>query len=157
MFSTIAVALDGTERSLAAARYGAALAHEHSGRIVVAHVRELIAGRGAGPLHVDENERAAAVRRTVADLRAQGIETELYVSSTFRSPATVIAAIARSSQADVIVVGGTTHGAHTGALTGSTPQALLHAAHCPVLVAPAREQARESLPAGATERTPLAA
>jgi len=157
MFRTIAVAHDGTERSQVAARYAAALAHEHSGRIVVAHVRELIGGRGAGPLHVDEDERTAAVRSTVADLRAQGIETELRIASTLRSPATVIAEIADRAQADVVVAGGTTHGALAGALTGSTPQRLLHAAHCPVLIASAREQARESRPAGATERTPIAA
>jgi nucleotide-binding universal stress UspA family protein len=156
MFRTIAVALDGTERSQAAARYAAALAHEHSGRIVVAHVRELIGGRGAGPLHFDEDERTSVVRRTVADLRAQGIETELHVASTFRSPATVIAEIAHRAAADMIVVGGTTHGALAGALTGSTPQGLLHAAHCPVLVAPARGHAQESLPAAAA-RTPVAA
>jgi nucleotide-binding universal stress UspA family protein len=39
----------------------------------------------------------------------------------------------------MIVVGGTTHGAFVGALAGSTPQALLHAASCPVLVAPAEQ------------------
>jgi nucleotide-binding universal stress UspA family protein len=156
MFRTIAVALDGTERSDAAARYAAALAHEHSGRIVVAHVRELMAGRGAGPLHVDQDARTTAVRRTVSDLRARGIETDLRVVSTLHSPAAAIAEIARRTAADVIVSGGTTHGALAGALTGSTPQRLLHAAHCPVLVAPAREPARESVPAVA-ERTPIAA
>jgi nucleotide-binding universal stress UspA family protein len=157
MFTTIAVALDGTERSQAAARYGAALAREHSGRIVVAHVRELIAGRGAGPLHVDEDERAASVRRTIADLRAQGLEVDQCVTSTLRSPTAAIADIARRAGADVIVTGGTNHGLLAGALTGSTPQGLLRAAHCPVLVAPAREPARPSLPAGATEHTPIAA
>ena len=139
MSKTIVLALDGTEQSRGPVRYATDLAREREAKIVVAHVKELIGGRGAGPLHADEDDRAADVRRQVADLRAAGFTVELQRCSTMRSPASAIADVARKSGAEMIVVGGTTHGAFIGALTGSTPQALLHTAPCPVLVAPATE------------------
>lgn len=139
MSKTIVLALDGTEGSQGPVHYATELAQERDAKIAVAHVRELIGGRGAGPLHADEDDRAADIRRQVADLRAAGFTVELHRCSTMRSPASAIADVARKSGAEMIVVGGTTHGALIGALTGSTPQALLHAAPCPVLVAPATE------------------
>jgi hypothetical protein len=155
MFTTIAVALDGTEHSQVAARYGAALAREHSGRIVVAHVRELIAGRGAGPLHVDEEERVAAMR-TAADLRAQGIYTEvrrLHATEPGRRDRgrrpPRRGRCDRRRRDDARRAG--------RSLTGSTSPQLLHAAQCPVPVAPARGQAREAGPAVSADRTPIAA
>ena len=33
---------------------------EKSGQMLVVHLTELIAGRGSGPLHVDEDDRIAA-------------------------------------------------------------------------------------------------
>lgn len=84
-------------------------------------------------------DRAKDVSRQVADLKASGFAVELQRCSTMRGPAHAIAGVARNSGAEMIVVGGTTHGAFAGALAGSTPQALLHAAPCPVLVAPAGE------------------
>ena len=125
MTNTIVLALDGTEQSRGPVRYATDLAREGNRKIVVAHVKELIGGRGAGPLH--------------ADLRAAGYAVELQLCSTLRSPASAIADVARTANAEIIVVGGTTHGALAGALAGSTPQALLHTAPCPVLVAPATE------------------
>jgi nucleotide-binding universal stress UspA family protein len=137
MSKTIVLALAGTEQSRGPVRYATDLARERDARIVVVHVKELVGGRGAGPLHVDEADRLAGVRRQVADLRAEGFAAELNSCSTMRGPAPAIAAAAKSAGAEMIVVGGTTHGALAGALAGSTPQALLHVAPCPVLVAPA--------------------
>ena len=139
MSKTIVLALDGTEQSRGPVRYATDLARERDAEIVVAHVKELIGGRGAGPLHADEDDRAADVRKQVADLRAAGFTVEFQRCSTMRSPASAIADVARKSGAEMIVVGGTTHGVFIGALTGSTPQALLHSAPCPVLVAPVTE------------------
>ena len=139
MSKTIVLALDGTEGSRGPVRYATDLARERDARIVVVHVKELIGGRGAGPLHADEDDRAKDVSRQVADLRAAGFAAEFQRCSTMRGPASAIADVARKSDAEMIVVGGTTHGAFTGALAGSTPQALLHTAPCPVLVAPAAE------------------
>jgi nucleotide-binding universal stress UspA family protein len=139
MSKTIVLALAGTEHPGGPVRYAADLARERKTGIAVVHVKELIGGRAAGPLHVDEAHRLANVRRQVADLRAAGFTTELLSSSSMRAPASAIADAAKRSGAELIVVGGTSHGAFVGALAGSTPQRLLHAAPCPVLVAPATE------------------
>lgn len=139
MTKTIVLALDGTEGSRGPVRYATDLARERDARIVVVHVKELIGGRGAGPLHADEDDRARDVSRQVSDLRAAGFSADLQRCSTMRGAASAIADVARKAAAELIVVGGTTHGALAGALAGSTPQALLHTAPCPVLVAPAAE------------------
>jgi nucleotide-binding universal stress UspA family protein len=136
---TIVLALDGTEGSRGPVRYATEIARERDSRIVVVHVKELIGGRGAGPLHADEDDRVKDVSRQVADLRAAGFAAELQRCSTMRGPASAIADVARQADAEMIVVGGTTHGTLAGALAGSTPQALLHTAPCPVLVAPSAE------------------
>ncbi len=156
MSKTIVLALDGTEGSRGPVRYATDLARERDAKIVVVHVKELIGGRGAGPLHADEGDRAADVRRQVAALRAAGFAAELQSCSTMRSPASAIADVATNSGAEMIVVGGTTHGAFVGALAGSTPQALLHTAPCPVLVAPATEAAAAQR-AHAADREAIAA
>ena len=65
MTKTIVLALDGTEGSRGPVRYATDLARERDARIVVVHVKELIGGRGAGPLHADEDDRARDVSRQV--------------------------------------------------------------------------------------------
>jgi nucleotide-binding universal stress UspA family protein len=147
MSKTIVLALAGTENSRGPVRYASDLARERDAGIVVVHVKELIGGRAAGPLHVDEADRLANVRRRVADLRAEGFTTELLSSSSMRGPAAAIADAATRSGAEMIVVGGTSHGAFVGALAGSTPQRLLHTAPCPVLVAPAAKPDRAAIAA----------
>ena len=147
MSKTIVLALDGTEQSGGPVRYAADVARERNAAIVVVHVKELIGGRAAGPMHVDEGDRLANIRRQVADLRAEGLTAELHSFSSMRGPAAAIAGDARRSGAEMIVVGGTAHGAFVGALSGSTPQALLHVAPCPVLVAPAAKADRAPIAA----------
>lgn len=158
MSNTIVLALDGIERSSGPVRYATELARERDARIVVVHVRELMGGRSAGRLHADEEHRTNEVRRQVADLRARGFETDLRVVSSLRRPAALILDAAKNASADMIVVGGTTHGAFVGALAGSTPMSLLHSSPCPVLVAPVREVATTSQPESSDAgRTPIAA
>lgn len=149
MFKTILLALDGSERSADPVRYAAGLADEADGRVVVVHVRELHAGRGAGPVHLHEPELAAAVHRQAEQLRSHGLTVEEHAYSTFKNPAEVIVRAADRFGANVIVTGGSEHRTLLGAVIGSTPQALLHRAPCPVLVAPDR--------AGARLREPVAA
>ena len=135
MFKTIILALDGSEPSSGPAPYATKLAKDFAGRVVVVHVNQLIAGRGAGPVNVDEADRQAHVRRQVAEMAAAGVEVELVRTATVRNPARNIAETAKAVSADVIVTGASEHGPVVGALTGDTPQALLHVAPCPVLVA----------------------
>ena len=135
MFKTIILALDGSEPSSGPARYATKLAKDFRGRVIVVHVNQLIAGRGAGPVHVDETDRQAHVRRQVAEMAAAGVDVELVRTASVRSPARSIAETARALGADVIVTGATEQGPVMAALTGDTPHALLHLAPCPVLVA----------------------
>ena len=149
MSKTIILALDGSEPSSGPARYATRLAKDFNGRVVVVHVNQLIAGRGAGPVRVDETDRQAHVRRQVAEMATAGVEVELVRTATVRNPARSIAETAKELGADVIVTGASEHGPVVGALTGDTPQALLHLARCPVLVASSLIRSDEQEPIAA--------
>jgi nucleotide-binding universal stress UspA family protein len=146
MFKTILVALDGSERSNGAIRLAESAASGPSAKFVVVHVRELLAGRGAGPRHLDEEARAATVHEQAEILRSHGFEVTERMYSTFKRPAELIVRVARRSHADLIVTGLAQHRSLLGAaFTAATPYALVHRAPCPVLVAP--DVAREAAPA----------
>ena len=137
MFTTIVVAMDGSDQSNRAADLAAVLAKESGGRILAVHVKELMAGRAAGPIHVNEDEIVAEIRDRVKRLNDDGIKTELQVTSTMTGgPAHVIAEAAAKEAADVIVTGTRGHTAIAGVVLGSVAQRLLHVAPCPVLVVP---------------------
>ena len=137
MFTTIVVAVDGSQQSNRAADLAAVLAKESGGRILAVHVKELMAGRAAGPIHVNEDEIVAEIRGRVKRLNDDGIKAELQVTSTMTGgPAHVIAEAAEKEGADVIVTGTRGHTAIAGVVLGSVAQRLLHVAPCPVLVVP---------------------
>jgi nucleotide-binding universal stress UspA family protein len=137
MFGTIVLALDGSAPSNKALDYAATIAKESGGRIVAVHVKELMAGRAAGPIHVDEDEIQAGIRDQVKALEEDGIKAELQVTTTMTGgPAHVIAEAAEKEGADVIVTGTRGHTALAGVFLGSVAQRLLHLAPCPVLVVP---------------------
>jgi nucleotide-binding universal stress UspA family protein len=153
MFETIVVAMDGSEQSNRAADLAAGLAKESGGRILAVHVKELMAGRAAGPIHVNENEIVAEIRDRVKQLNADGIKAELQVTSTMTGgPAHVIADAAEKEAADIIVTGTRGHTAIAGVVLGSVAQRLLHLAPCPVLVVPdgIESGGREAETAGTT-------
>jgi nucleotide-binding universal stress UspA family protein len=137
MFGTIVLAVDGSRPSDNAVDYAGRLAKESGGRIVAVHVKEIMAGRAAGPVHVDEEELLQKVRGQIKQLNDDGIKTELQVTSTMTGgPAHVIADAAAKESADVIVTGTRGHTALAGVFLGSVAQRLLHLAGCPVLVVP---------------------
>jgi nucleotide-binding universal stress UspA family protein len=137
MFGTIVLAVDGSRPSDKAVDYAGRLAKESGGRIVAVHVKEIMAGRAAGPVHVDEDEILEKVRAQVKNLKDDGIKAELQVTSTMTGgPAHVIADAAAKESADVIVTGTRGHTALAGVFLGSVAQRLLHVAGCPVLVVP---------------------
>ena len=108
MFSKIVIALDGSEHSLKAVDYAKRLSPDKSARIEVVHVRELLMGRGVGgaPVKLDEQEVVEQVQGTVRELGDAGYDVHLQVVSTVRDgPAQIIAEIAKSIHADVIIVG----------------------------------------------------
>jgi nucleotide-binding universal stress UspA family protein len=137
MFETIVLALDGSESSDLAYDYAADLARKTGGKIVAVHVKEMVAGRGAGPIHLDEDELQEKIRGQVKALAEAGIQATLELSSAMvGGPAHVIADTASRESADVIVTGTRGHTGIAGVILGSVAQRLLHLAACPVLVVP---------------------
>jgi nucleotide-binding universal stress UspA family protein len=138
VFKTIVLAVDGSESSDRAVAYAGDLARESGGRIVAVHIKEMIAGRFAGPAHVDEDELQGKIRRQIKELTDSGISATLEMHSTMTGgPAPVVAETAAREKADVIVAGTRGHTALAGLIVGSVAQRLLHLAPCPVLVVPA--------------------
>jgi nucleotide-binding universal stress UspA family protein len=137
MFGTIVLAIDGSRPSDRAVDYASRLAKESGSRIVAVHVKEVMAGRAAGPVHVDEDEILNKVRGQIKQMNDDGIKAELQVTSTMTGgPAHVIADTASKESADVIVTGTRGHTALAGVFLGSVAPRLLHLAGCPVLVVP---------------------
>ena len=103
--------------------------------MVLCHVVERIAAKGdMAPLHADEPEVKAAVEKQAADLRDQGIDTDVRSESVvLGGPARSLADVAGETGADLIVVGTRGHSALAGVILGSVTQKLLHLATCPVL------------------------
>jgi nucleotide-binding universal stress UspA family protein len=133
---TVIVALDGpeSERALPAAQE---LAKQFLARIVIVHVNQLVPGARGGrfPLHADEDLRIARLHDVLADLRNQGFDADLELSTTsLGHPATIIARAAERHSAGRIVLAGRNHMPVLGALGSSVSRKLLRSAPCPVLV-----------------------
>ena len=141
MFTTIVLGLDGSAESDKALALVRDLAAQEQARVEAVHVRELmLAGRGGQQLvHADEKEIEAAVAEQVRTLTDAGIDAHLTVVSTMAGgPAHALAEHAKTSGADLIVVGTRGRSSITGLLLGSVTQRLLHIAPCPVLAVPGR-------------------
>jgi nucleotide-binding universal stress UspA family protein len=137
VFKTIVLAIDGSESSDLAVAAAADLARQSSGRVVAVHIKEMVAGRFAGPAHVDENDLQAKIRGQVTELADSGLDITLETHSTMTGgPAPAVAETAAREHADVIVAGTRGHTALAGVIVGSVAQRLLHLAPCPVLVVP---------------------
>jgi nucleotide-binding universal stress UspA family protein len=133
---SVIVALDGpeSERALPAAQE---LATQFLSRIVIVHVNQLVPGARGGrfPLHADEDKRVARLHEVLAELRSQGFDADLELSTTsLGDPATIIARAAERHGAGTIVVAGRHHAPLVRALTASVSRRLVRSAPCPVLV-----------------------
>ena len=132
---TLFSALDGkeSERALPAATE---LAKQSMARIVIVHVNQLIAAARGGriPTHPDETKRQARLHEIVAQLKADGYDTELEIHTTaLGHPANIITDAATRHNADAIVLATRGHIPAIGLLASSVTQRLLHQAPCPVL------------------------
>lgn len=138
MFKTIVLALDGSEGSKRAIPVATELARRDGARIVIAHVDEHIAGKGGGPVHADESQVQAEIRKQAEELSADGIETSVQLRMIMvGGPGHQIEEIAEEAGADLIISGTRGHSAVAGLLLGSVTHRLLHIARRPVLVVPA--------------------
>ena len=77
MFDVIVWATDGSANADLALDYVKKLAEGGQSRVVAVHVRELRVGRGAGPVHLDEDELQQKIRGQVNDLKQAGIDASL--------------------------------------------------------------------------------
>lgn len=137
MFKTIVLGLDGSESADRALEHATVLAKEQGSSVRVVHVIEMVAGRGGGLLHLDEDSIKAKVAEQTRGLIAAGVDAELELHSAMAGgPAHVIADVAARIQADLVITGTRGHTAAAGILVGSVAHRLLHVAHCPLLVIP---------------------
>ena len=139
MPSKIVVGVDGSEGSDRAVAAAADVAKRDGASLILCHVVERIAAKGdMAPLRADEPEVKAGIEQQAADLRAQGIDTEVRSEAIILGgPARSIADVAEEAGAELIVVGTRGHSAIGGVVLGSVTQRLLHLASCPVLCVPA--------------------
>lgn len=138
MPSKIVVGVDGSEGSDRALAAAADVAKRDGASITLCHVVERIAAKGdMAPLHADEPEVKASIEKQAADLRGQGIDTDVRSEAIILGgPARSIVDVADETGADLIVVGTRGHSALGGVFLGSVTQRLLHLASCPVLCVP---------------------
>lgn len=138
MFSTIVVALDGSDASERTLPLLRQVASPAGVRVEIVHVREVLVGRAGGlPLHANEDELIGRVKARAAELAESGYDVRVHIEKTVGGgPAHVIADVAERCAADVIITGTRGHGPVAGLLLGSVATRLLHLAPCPVLVIP---------------------
>lgn len=138
MYDTIVVGVDGSDTGEHAFAVAGQMAANNQSRLVVVHVTEIIGGKGGTyPLYVDEDEFRTHLKSEVSALQARDVAAELFTEMVqIGGPARVIAEVATSVNADLIVIGRSGHTAVAGLLLGSVAIKLLHIAPCPILVVP---------------------
>lgn len=138
MFETILVAVDGSRGSDRALELARSMTTDAS-RLVIVHVTELVGGKGGMyPLAADDDEFKRKIQAQAEELRAEGVKADVVLESIrLGGPAHVIAEIAKSVHADLIVVGTRGRSPLGEVILGSVPIRLLQVAHRPVLVVPA--------------------
>jgi nucleotide-binding universal stress UspA family protein len=141
MFETIVWATDGSELADRALPYVEELARANGSRIVAVHANEPLHGRfGGAPLLADEPELRERIEGQVEELKGDGFDAELKVTSGAGDIPELVAHAATEVDADLIVLGTHGHGGIKSAVLGSVARGLLHRSSCPVLaIPPARE------------------
>ena len=141
MFKTIVLGLDGSESSDQALQHATALAKEQGSSVKVVHVIEIVAGRGGGVLHLDEDELKAKVRAGQGPRGRRRRRQARVPLGHGRRPGP------RHRRDRGSLERGSHHhgdaGPHraAGILLGSVTHRLLHIAHCPLLIIPSAARA----------------
>jgi nucleotide-binding universal stress UspA family protein len=137
MFKTIVLALDGSEGSKKAIPVAAELAEKEGANIVIAHVTEYLAAKGASLPAVNEDEIRADIEEEAKALSDRGIKTDVKNADVvLGGPAPAIVDIADQAGGDMIVTGTRGHGAIAGVLVGSVAHRLLSIGKRPTLAVP---------------------
>lgn len=140
MFKTIVVGTDGSTEADSAFALATKLAEQNGARLIVVHVQEFLGGKGGiYPLHIDEDEILTRIRGAVDELNNRGVSAELDVQQIpYGGPAHPIAEVADKADAELIIVGNKGRNPVSEIVLGNVPTRLLHIAHRPVLVVPAK-------------------
>ena len=130
-------ATDGSGNADAALPFARELAGT-GGSLIAVHCNEILYGKAPGfPLRAEDVGREAKIRAQVDELRAEGLDAKLVeLTGPIAEAASMIADLAASTDADVIVVGTRGHGPLAGVILGSLTQKLVHVAPCPVVAVP---------------------
>ena len=131
------VAVDASEQSRWAAQVAAAFARSLHANVVLVHVMDL-ATSGASEIAFDESELRSALRRRADELFASALAEfppRHPVQHLLRegNPGKEVIASAAEWDADLIVMGTHGRGRLASFLLGSTAEAVIRGAHCPVL------------------------
>ena len=142
MFKKILVCIDGSERSIDAARVAAGLAKVHEAALTLLHVFQVPALQEAFPGaptfalplldQYEQDVKQAVMERTLPALREVGNGYD--VLEEVGDPVEVIARIADNRGYDLIVVGSRNVAGDKIARLGSISHGVLCRAHCPTLV-----------------------
>jgi nucleotide-binding universal stress UspA family protein len=142
MFKRILVCVDGSDRSLAAARAGGTMAKALGAQVTVLHVCQLPSTPAPFPgapelpaaalqgyvdaLHDKVFERVRPV------LEAEGVRCERI--EEVGEPVATITRVAETQDFDLVVLGSRGLNAERAASLGSVSDGVAHRAHCPVLI-----------------------
>ena len=146
MFKTVLWATDGSRAAERALGVAKSIAQTYDAKLVVTHVSAVFLPVGGPPPTVNVAQESADVikadlQRKVEDLKRAGVTVEFALPEmTTHGPAHAIAAFARETGADIIVVGTSGSSRLVRALVGSVTRRLLELAPCPVLAVPPEDQ-----------------
>ncbi len=136
MFSTVALAVDGSDHAHKGVPVAAELAKLAKGKVVVLHVREHDRARGQAWELETEDEANAVVKRVVTELEKAGATAEGFVIRTmYGKAAQAIVDSALEHKADVIVMGSRGLTDVAGMVLGSVAHKVIHLSHTTVVVA----------------------
>jgi nucleotide-binding universal stress UspA family protein len=136
-FRRILIAADTDDSSRAAIALGLELAARVDAQVALAHVLPPLAGHMAEPTeasrrtHDEDRDRAGRMFRRIRQMSGLPVAAEFLLQGY---PGAEIVEVARRWKADLIVVGTHGSGRLTSFLLGSTTQAVIRDAPCPVLV-----------------------
>lgn len=142
----IVIATDGSDGAGDALEQGFALASELGAKVFVLYVRPgPVSYVGAPSYQAVINEEARRAREVIDDakVRASRYDVDVEYDVLEGDPVNGVLALARSRDADLIVVGSRGLGTVSSVLLGSVSKAILHRADRPVLVMKPRVLSRE--------------
>lgn len=141
MVNHIIAGVDGSAPSLAAARYALALAEQTRAKLTLVFVLEMPqvipVGALSGYVTTGPTRSEDDVKKAEAIVEAVALERPSVKATTrveLGEPSEVLVDLAKSTGADLLVVGARGLNAAQRFLVGSVSDRIVHHAHCPVLV-----------------------